>query len=149
MTQREQLEIKIAEASEGELTPGQITRLEEQLKAFPDLLEDYHAIMQLPELNAAFTHQPKQMEIGMAALKNRIKGQYDDNTAIFDISLTWFRRYAVAASILIAGLATIFTLTSNGDDPYDFVGTYNELFFPETEADGEEYVIYLEEFYEL
>jgi len=107
---REELERKIAEASEDRLSPAEITALENELIKWPELQKDYLAIMSLPDIGQAYPvaegrHHSQQIDhlLGLITKQNR------ENDQFTELSLHLFKKYALAASILIiAGSSALF-----------------------------------------
>lgn len=143
---RTELEAKIIDASDGTLNRNEHRRLEKELAKHPDLLADYHAIMQLPDISRAFPADENKIETGIKAVQETIALQATrEEASFYDISFSWFRKYALAASVLIVACTGILTLFHNGEDPGDFNTILNEIFYPEEISQAEDYVLYLEE----
>jgi len=51
---REDIEAKIVDAADGRLSEKERLELEEQLRAYPGLLQSYYDIMNLPDLSSAY-----------------------------------------------------------------------------------------------
>lgn len=143
---RTELEAKIIDASDGALNRNEHRRLEEELAKHPDLLADYHAIMQLPDINLAFPADNSKIESGLKAVQKNIALQATrEEASFYDISFSWFRKYALAASVLIVACTGMLSFFQNGEDPDDFNTMLNEIFYPEEISQAEDYVLYLEE----
>lgn len=107
---REYVEQKIAEASEGELTSSELNNLRKELKNWPDLQADFELIMDLPPISEAYKlNDISSFSYQISEIKHAIRKPLEEKDSFSEISLLWFRRYALAASILIlAGSATLY-----------------------------------------
>src|SRR6056297_1120872 len=107
---REELERKIAEASEGALAPDEVAALENELKNWPGLNKDYLAIMSIPNIEQAYPVAEVMHHSGQIDhLLNLIGKQNRENAPFTELSLHLFKKYALAASILIiAGSSALF-----------------------------------------
>lgn len=107
---REYLEQKIAEASEDELSPAELQSLQNELKKWPDLQADFQRIMDLPPISEAYgLNDVSSFSHQISEIKQAIDNFPGDEVTFSEISLLWFRRYALAASLLIvAGSATVY-----------------------------------------
>lgn len=148
MTEREQLELMITEAADGMLTKESLRSLEQKLLRYPDLLEEYRLILQLPDVtrlygNAGDFNDTEKIEFLFGEF-DRIdegRGKADGGN-----ELIWFSRYAVAASMAIFAVLSVFYLTQGAFS--DSYLTAEELFYPMEESAGEDYVLYLNELFE-
>jgi hypothetical protein len=142
---REKLENRINDAADGLLSETEIKQLEAELATFPELAKDFKLIMALPDLSKAY-NQPDSFKNGqkIAEILSRIVSENslkDENTALF-----LFRKYALAASLLILGGISVFNLTQS--DAFGDVTIWDELFYPYEEGSADEYVLYLENWLE-
>lgn len=147
---RKKLEQKISDASEGLLNASEIRLLEEELKQFPDLLQDYRNIMGLPELSTAYTQDVSEFrnDLHIHRIRKMIRNEQKQIHAFEDITVKWFRKYALAAAVLIVALTSIshLFLQQFGTGVDDM--TLPELFYSYEESSAEEYVTYLDEIIE-
>ncbi|TVR33611.1 MAG: hypothetical protein EA390_03860 [Balneolaceae bacterium] len=146
---REDIEAKIVDAADGRLSEKERLELEEQLRANPGLLQSYHDIMNLPDISSAYR--------GLMADRNdvRIHGILKDleetdskkgAVEFEDAALFWFRKYALAASLLILAGTSLFYVTQNGvmnGDP-----AFDEIFYSYEESYADNYVLYLDEWFD-
>lgn len=135
MMNREELERKITEASDKELSPDEVADLELELKSWPKLQKDYYRIMKLPDIEAAF---PIKAAEDHAANIDEIMGliRYENvgNEPFTVLSLQLFKKYALAASILIiAGSSALFMKDNTAVNSQDFT-EIGELYTIQTEA---------------
>ena len=145
---REELERLIVDASDGVLSSHEIQRLEKELLNHSDLYEDYQAIMNLPDVLALYQadlnadrHQSSIQKIQMA-----IRDLPSGTESFEIITLNWFRRYALAASIAIFAVTSVFSLVQSQDEQVDSEEVVEELFYPVDENSlAENYVLYFED----
>jgi len=147
---RTELEIRITDASDGILAPEELRQLEADLQAYPDLLADYHAIMKLPDIEPVY---PKPNIAVFAARIAEIRNQISENEELstnspvfYELSLVWFKRYALAASLMVVALTSVFSLLQPGPEYLDSTVMMDELFYPAEESAADVYVTYLDEF---
>jgi hypothetical protein len=140
---REELEIKINDAADGQLDQDELNRLEMELHDHPDLMEDYHAIINLPDLSGIYGRtESYRNDISVHQILKKIENE--ESSSSFDVlSVTWFKKYALAASLMILGLTSAFYFSQpdlmNGDMPLE------ELLYSFDEPGGDDYVYYLNE----
>ncbi len=107
----EELEIKINDAADGLLSNKELKDLEKSLGAHPALLQDYRSIMNLPDIGGIYGSSelysnPKQVYNILQMLDKE-----DEKTSFYDTTVVWFKKYAVAASLLILALTSLFYVT--------------------------------------
>jgi hypothetical protein len=107
---RETIEQKIAEASDGLLSSVELEALEEELKSWPELQQDYYDIVNLPEIETVFpAGTVEQHSDQINHLLGMLEKQNHNNEHFTELSLHIFKKYALAASILIiAGSSALF-----------------------------------------
>lgn len=122
---RDELERKIAEASDGELTPAEIVALEQELESWPDLQKDYAALASLPDFHQAYPIENKRkFSTQIHEIYRKIGEQNQKNDHFSELSLLIFKKYALAASILImAGSSALFLSDAARLNPQDSVAT--------------------------
>jgi hypothetical protein len=143
LMKREELEIKINDAADGLLNPSDLNRLEEELKAYPGLMEEYRSVMSLPDFSGIYgSAESHRNDIHV----HRILKQLEQETpsASFDhLTITWFKKYALAASLLILATTSAFYFSQpellNGDFSLD------EMIYSFDISSGDDYVHYLSE----
>jgi hypothetical protein len=144
---RKELEQKITDAADGLLTASEIRLLEEKLKHYPDLQQNYRDIMNLPDLSAAYTSGPYKFrnDLHIHRIRKLIQSEDKHLNTLGEITIKWFRKYALAAVVLIFGLTTIshIFLQQYSDRPDELPVT--ELIYAYEESSAEEYVTYLDE----
>jgi hypothetical protein len=139
------LERLIARAADGELNRKEMEHLQRDLKLHPDLNRLYHQIVALPDLSNAY---PDVTGTGHSSQIDRLLQvivQSEFPQPLFlDTAIVWFKKYALAASILIMAVTSIFYI--NRDDTSASADvSINELFYGQDEPEAESYVLYLEE----
>ncbi|MEX0928141.1 MAG: hypothetical protein WD266_03350 [Balneolales bacterium] len=142
---RTELEGKISDAADGQLDVAGIGRLEHDLQHFPDLQQDYRDIMDMPDIRAAYTANPASYgnDLRMRRTLQLI------TSASFEIqTVSWFKKYALAASFVIFALASmtqmLMPLLYSGQGDMAFP----ELLYPYEESHAEAYAIFLDELIE-
>ncbi len=145
---REELEIRINDAADGLLNETGIKKLEQDLQAHPDLMKEYHEIMALPELSKAYGELSSyRNDIHVHQILDEIR-EVEQTTSFENITMLFFRKYALAASVLILAISSLFYITipelaTNGEV------TFEELLYPADESAGEDYITYLNDWMEL
>ncbi len=144
---REKLERLIIDASDGKLSSTQIQELEGELQNHPDLFEDYQAIMNLPDLTKLYQTDLEfsRHKSSIHLIKQGIRDLSNAGESFEMITLNWFRRYALAASIAIFAITSVFSLIQKQDTESNFELIAEEYFYPADENTTDSYVLYLEE----
>lgn len=144
---REELERLIIDASDGVLSSKQIQELEVELQNHPDLLEDYRAIMNLPDLTNLYQIDSKlsQHKSSIRSIKQGIRDLSATGESFEMVTLDWFRRYALAASIAIFAITSVFSMIQSQNTETDSELIAEEYFYPADENTTDSYVLYLEE----
>ncbi len=142
------LEHQIARAADGELNRQELERLKRDLNMHPDLERLYHQIVALPDLSEAY---PGVTGTRHSSQIDRLLKQIDlselPQPLFLDTAIVWFRKYALAASILIMAVTSIFYI--NRDDTSASADvSINELFYGQDEPEAETYVLYLDELFQ-
>ena len=150
MKNREELERLIVDASDGLLNSNEVENLEKKLQNYPDLYRDYKSIMNLPDLGNIYQaemdvdhHQP-----AIHKIKRGIRDLSYSHESFEIITLNWFRRYALAASLVIFAVTSIFTLQQHHEqlDGTDGEEMVEEYFYPvEDYSVADSYILNLEE----
>jgi len=147
---REELERSINDAADGLLSALDIKKLEEDLAHFPDLYRDYRDIMGLPPLSKAYGAGPEgfRNDLHVHRIRQQMEQEWEQTGSFEEIAITWFKKYALAAALLIFGftsLAYLFLPQMNiGQEDM----TVQELLYPYEESYAEAYVLYLDELIE-
>ncbi|NBC04847.1 MAG: hypothetical protein GVY20_14230 [Bacteroidetes bacterium] len=144
---REELERLIIDASDGVLNSKQIQELEVELQNHPELLEDYRAIMNLPDLTNLYQIDSKlsHHKSSIRSIKQSIRNLSNNSESFEMVTLDWFRRYALAASIAIFAITSVFSMIQTQDTTTDSELIAEEYFYPADENRTDSYVLYLEE----
>lgn len=144
-----QLEMEILRASENELTAGEIEQLEKKLTQHPELKKTYHEITNLPDFSKAYDHNMlsgKRMERRVDQLLDTIQRFEPTARSFENLSIHYFKRYALAASLLFLALTSGFYFSQNISAESEV--TVEELLYPMEESESETYVYYLEQLFE-
>lgn len=146
---RQKLEHEIIRAADGELSATEIQELELKLEAYPELKQDYINITELPDLSGIYSQnhfESSEVKSGVSQILNRIKILEQSRNGFADVSVHWFKRYALAASVLFLALTSGFYFSQSDSNDAEF--TVEELLYPMDDSDGETYVLYLEQLFE-
>lgn len=144
---QEELEIRINDAADGLLSEAALQKLEQDLQKHPDLLEQYQEIMAMPDLSNVYGElNSYRNEPRVNRILNEIR-VIEQSTSFENISMLFFKKYALAASILMLAITSIFYITmpemaTNGEIAFE------ELLYPAEEPAGEDYITYLNEWME-
>jgi hypothetical protein len=103
---REELEIRITEAIDGELTKNQTVRLQEELKAYPDLLDAWVLLEKEIRLKEAYPLKPAN-PIAIQKIRDRA------HTGLSEAIISLFPGYLLAAAIAVFMLTGIFQYRSH------------------------------------
>lgn len=148
-TEIELLEIRINDAADGLLNQQEITKLEQALQAHPNLLRDYHQIMNLPDFSDTYggivknEHAEKISNI----LKKIEQIERQETPMNFEhITIHLFKKYAIAASFVILAVTSFFNLSQPQVSGIEVA--MDELIYPESDLESDEYVTYLHEWIE-
>tara|TARA_R100001143_G_scaffold37173_1_gene34688 strand:- start:34758 stop:35225 length:468 start_codon:yes stop_codon:yes gene_type:complete len=147
--QTERLEIRINDAADGFLNQKEIADLEKDLQAHPELLKDYYSIMDLPDFSNIYgelnEHQNRNQ---ISVILNKIGLTKSQNPGLNfeNITVLWFKKYALAASFLILAITSVFNLSQPGVADTEIA--LEELIYPESDVVSDDYVTYLDEWIE-
>lgn len=147
---REQLERLIVDAADGVLNDREIQKLETALQDYPDLYNDYEAIMKLPALdNLYLVDTDKRLhQKSIDNILNSLDNQKTSSVSFEEVTIRWFRRYALAASLAIFAITSLFSILQSQDQSQsDTVSetTIEEYFYPTDESTADTYALYLDE----
>ncbi len=144
---REELERLIVDASDGILNASEIQKLEAELQNYPDLYQDYRAIMNLPDLHKLYQtdSEASQHLSSIQSIKQGIREISNKANSFEVITLDWFRRYALAASIAIFAITSVFSFVRSQNTEANSEMVAEEYFYPADESTTDSYVFYLEE----
>lgn len=145
---REELERLIVDASDGVLNADQIIEIEKELQNYPELLKDYKAIMNLPDITNLYQADSElsiQQKSSIRSIKQSIRNISNTGESFEMVTLDWFRRYALAASIAIFAVTSVFSIIQSQDIETDSELIAEEYFYPADENTTNSYVLYLEE----
>ncbi len=142
----EELEVIINDAADGLLSRDERKELEKTLETHPELLQDYRSIMKLPDMKNIYGKAASYSNPQQAHNILHLLDKEDEKTTFYNTTVVWFRKYAIAASLLILALTSIFYVTQpellNGDI------TFEEFYYPDEELESENYATYLDEWFE-
>ena len=146
-----QLEMEILRASENELTAGERDQLEKKLAQYPKLEKVYHNLTQMPDISKAYDRtmlSSKKMDSKVSQLLEAIESEDHEHSpkSFENLSIHYFKRYALAASLLFLALTSGFYFSQNGLAENEL--TVEELLYPMEESESETYVYYLEQLFE-
>lgn len=112
----EELQNRINDAADGLLTHAERLELENELNSRPDLLEEYRMIMALPDLGAAAGDlESYEDQIHLKQILNTMEDEELDSFQMH--AIRFFRRYALAASLIFLALTVGFHFTAGQDAP--------------------------------
>lgn len=140
---REELENRINDAADGLLTEAELNGLELALQSYPDLKSQYKEIMALPDLSNLYgnTHSYRN-DVTLARIFESIEQEETTKLSFEHITIDLFRKYALAASLLILAGISIFSV-SNSNYLSDEMAL-EEVLYPEEQSNADEYVLYLD-----
>jgi len=146
-----QLEIEILRASENELTTVEREQLESRLSQHPELEKVYHDLTHLPDISKAYdrnTISDAKMDSRVSQLLEVMDREEREHSpkSFENLSILYFKRYALAASLLFLALTSGFYFSQNGSAENEL--TVEELLYPLEESESETYVYYLEQLIE-
>lgn len=144
-----QLEMEILRASENELTAGEREELEKRLTQHPELEKVYHDLTHLPDISKAYDRKMlsgNRMDRRVDQLLDTIQKLEPPSKSFENLSIHYFKRYALAASLLFLALTSGFYFSQNISAESDI--TVEELLYPMEESESETYVYYLEQLFE-
>ncbi|MCC5940746.1 MAG: hypothetical protein JJU37_04325 [Balneolaceae bacterium] len=144
---RIQLERKIADAADGQLSEEELEGLKTELQPYPDLMQDFEEMMGLPDLTNLFGEvaDAGRFHHQIESIHREIIGFETTHQSFEEVTIYWFKRYAVAASIAILALSSFYSLSTGINGQFDDDVLISDLFYSGPESDADEYVIYLEE----
>lgn len=144
---RLQLERKIIDAADGALTAEEMRQLKAELQDYPDLLSDFHDIMKQPDLSALYgsADEKSNFKNQISNIQQAINKYEFQNKSFEEVSLIWFRKYAIAASIAVLAVTSVFRIESVSEHQTDSEYLISEIFYPNLESEADDYMIYLEE----
>lgn len=144
---RLQLERKIIDAADGALTAEEMRQLKSELQDYPDLLSDFHDIMKQPDLSALYgsADEKSNFKNQISNIQQAINLYEFQNKSFEEVSLIWFRKYAIAASIAVLAVTSVFRIESVSEHQTDSEYLISEIFYPNLESEADDYMIYLEE----
>jgi hypothetical protein len=141
---REQLEILINDAADGDLTEAERMTLEREMESYPDLREDYREILSLPDVSGIYGSTEEYRDASRIRKIRELLIETDEDS--FSLaSLFWFRKVALAASLLILAASSLtgFLTGTLADTPTTESVTLDELIYPSEQNPVEEYASYL------
>lgn len=147
MRSREELERLIIDASDGELNKPEIEKLENELQNHPDLYQDYKAIINLPDFSNAYLEdlETSRYQASIKKIRKSLHNFASEPDSFETISLTWFRRYALAASLAIFAVTSAYSFIQSQEVQTDSEAVFEEVFYPVEESMADSYVLYFED----
>lgn len=144
---RKHLERKIIEAADGELNKSEINQLEKELQAFPDLLQDYNEFINQPDITGIYgsVQDSNLFKDQIQAITHKIEDLKKQSQTFEDITVAWFRSYALAASISVLAITSLYSVFTMPENDLENEIMMSEMFYPYVESEADEYVTYLEE----
>lgn len=139
---REKLEIRINDAADGLLSESELTTLERELQAWPGLLQDYHDIISLPEFSGIYGSEE---EYRLPGEIRKIRELFIEEETFAAATVFWFKRYVLAASLLILAVSSLAGFLSGAvtDSGFEEAVAADELLYPADESVTEEYVSFI------
>lgn len=142
---REQLEILINDAADGKLTDEDKMALERDLKSYPDLMKDYREILSLPDVSGIYGSTEEYRDASRIRKIRELLIETDEDS--FSLAtLFWFRKVALAASLLILAASSLTGIVTGTlmDTPTTTESvTLDDLIYPAQQNPVEEYASYL------
>ena len=144
---RQELQQRILDAADGLLSSRQLQELQSSLDAYPDLREEYDLLMSTPSPSEAYGENENEQAMlsSMRELKNSIHS-IKSRDSFEQISLAWFWRGALAASLALfalTGILSYYQAVGVVDTAYEPI--MEENFYIVEESIGETYQMYLDE----
>jgi hypothetical protein len=143
---REQLERFIVDAADGVLNDREIQKLETALQDHPDLYDDYKAIKKLPSLDHLyrFDSENERHQKSINRILDTLDKRKTSAVSFEEVTLQWFRRYALAASLAIFAITSLFSMLQSQNQTVSET-TMEEYFYPAGESTADTYALYLDE----
>ncbi|TVQ66965.1 MAG: hypothetical protein EA360_03730 [Balneolaceae bacterium] len=106
-----ELQNRINDAADGLLSKHELQLLENELNSWPGMLEDYRLIMALPDLNKAAGNRDQYLDSShLQQIFDAI--DHTEEHSFQMLSIHWFRRYALAASLIFLAVTAGFNFSS-------------------------------------
>lgn len=144
---REELQQLILDAADGLLEPGQMKLLDKGLELYPDLRDDYELLMKTPSPSIACDSRmsDERMFASLENLKRSIHA-IRPRESFEQISLIWFWRGALAASLALFALTGMISFYQSGTaENTGYEPIVEETIYPVEESLADTYEIYLNE----
>lgn len=146
---RKQLEIRINDAADGLLSKPELEKLESDLQQEPELLMEYREIMALPDFSGIYGSQDDYRDQrGVSAILDQITNRRREEIPFEAATIHWFRKYALAASLLILAGTSLIYFTDTPATGYEEALTADQLLYPEDTGLTEDYVLYINDWFE-
>jgi len=141
---REQLENRINDAADGLLSSAELVVLEQELERYPALLQYYREIMSLPDLSGIYGTAEEHRD---ASQIRTIREMLIEEEPFSAASVFWFRKVALAASLLILAVSSLVGFISGtfSGTAYTDAITADDLIYPQDPSFADEYVSYIYE----
>ena len=143
---RRELERRIQDAAEGGLNSSEIRNLEEELSRFPDLQQDYRKIMHMPDIASAYRQPAEHFrdELHIRRIQQLLRQEQPASESFEELALAIFKKYALAASMTILVVSGLLQWVTPSPDRTG-EATVSEMFYTYEEDDGQDYLLYLDE----
>ena len=139
---RQNLQNRITDAADGVLTEPEQLELEKELESWPDLLEEYRMIMALPDPaiasgDVSHYHDEEHLRQILQAMDET------DPVSFQRLTITLFRRYALAASLLFLAVSAGFNFSSRqvATEPEEI----GQLIYSDTGLQGSDYLTLIDQ----
>ena len=141
---RKELENRINDAADGQLSSAELVILEQELELYPDLLHDYREIMALPDLSGIYGSAEDYRD---PAQVRTIREQLIEHEPFTMASIFWFRKVALAASLLILGVSSLagYLTGALSESAYTEAISADDMIYPQDDSFADEYVSYIYE----
>lgn len=139
---RKELENRINDAADGLLSNAEQVVLEQELELYPDLMQDYRDIISMPAISGIYGSAEEHRN---AAQIRTIRELFIENEPFSLASIYWFKKVALAASLLILGVSSLagFLTGVLSESGYSEVITADDMIYPQEASFADEYVGYI------
>lgn len=139
---RKELENRINAAADGLLSSAEQVVLEQELERYPDLLQDYRDVMSLPDLSGIYGSVEDYRD---TAQVRTIRELLIEHEPFSMASIFWFRKVALAASLLILAVSSLagYLTGTMSESGFTEVISADDMIYPLDASFGDEYVSYI------
>lgn len=141
---RKELENRINDAADGLLSNAEQVVLEQELELYPDLMQDYRDIVSMPDISGIYGSAEEHRN---AAQIRTIRELFIENEPFSLASIFWFKKVALAASLLILGVSSLASFLTGvlSQSSYTEIFTADDVIYPQEASFADEYVNYIYE----